>query len=80
MNDHSSGALPGGMVVDVHPDTGEPGPEQVWQEPVDRLLAGLKTKAAGLITAEVQSRLATYGPNDAATVKPNFRHEFYINH
>jgi P-type Mg2+ transporter len=69
MNDHSDGALPGGMVADAHPDTGEPGPEQVWQEPVDRLLAGLRTKAAGLTTAEVQSRLATYGPNDAATVK-----------
>src|SRR5689334_17328938 len=69
MNDHSGGALPGGMVADLHPDTGEPGPEQVWQEPVDRLLARLRTKAAGLTTAEAQSRLATYGPNDAATVK-----------
>ncbi|PPQ33494.1 magnesium-translocating P-type ATPase [Rhodopila globiformis] len=69
MNDHSSGALLGGLVADAHPDTGEPEPEQVWQEPVDRLLAGLRTKAAGLTTAEVQSRLATYGPNDAATVK-----------
>ena len=69
MNEHSSGALLGGMVVDAHLDTGEPGPEQVWQEPMDRLLAGLKTKAAGLTTAEAQSRLATYGPNDAATVK-----------
>ena len=49
--------------------SGEPETEQVWQEPVDRLLAVLKTKATGLTTAEAQSRLATYGPNDAATVK-----------
>ena len=53
----------------AHPGSGEPETEQVWQEPADRLLALLKTKATGLETAEVQTRLAIYGPNDAATVK-----------
>ena len=45
------------------------GPEEIWTEPLDRLLARLATTRAGLNSAEVQSRLATYGPNDAATVK-----------
>jgi P-type Mg2+ transporter len=45
------------------------GPQEIWTEPLDRLLARLATTPAGLNTAEVQSRLATYGPNDAATVK-----------
>ena len=53
----------------AHSGSGEPETEQVWQEPADRLLALLKTKATGLETAEVQTRLAIYGPNDAATVK-----------
>jgi P-type Mg2+ transporter len=57
------------LSAQAHPATGEPGPEQVWQEPADRLLVRLKTNAAGLDSAEVRSRLATYGPNDAATVK-----------
>jgi hypothetical protein len=48
---------------------GEIGPEEIWTEPVDRLLLRLVTTAAGLDTAAVQSRLATFGPNDAATVK-----------
>jgi P-type Mg2+ transporter len=65
MNDSSDVPL----VTEAYPVSGEPGPEQVWQEPTDRLLVRLKTKAAGLETPEVQSRLATYGANDAATVK-----------
>ena len=48
---------------------GELGPEEIWKEPVDRLLTRLATTRAGLDTAEVQSRLARYGPNTAATVK-----------
>ncbi|HVJ55852.1 MAG TPA: magnesium-translocating P-type ATPase [Aliidongia sp.] len=44
-------------------------PEEIWQEPLDRLLARLATSPAGLANAEAQSRLATYGPNDPATVK-----------
>jgi P-type Mg2+ transporter len=52
-----------------YPAGGEPGPEEVWQEPLDRLLIRLATTQAGLASTEVQSRLATYGPNDAATVK-----------
>jgi Mg2+-importing ATPase len=47
----------------------ELGPETIWQEPVDRLLKRLATSAAGLDSTEVRSRLITYGPNDAATVK-----------
>src|SRR6202041_2277662 len=57
------------LVTDLHSTKGEPEPEQAWQEPVDRLLIHLKTKPAGLETAEVRTRLAIYGPNDAATVK-----------
>lgn len=49
--------------------TGEPAPEHVWQEPAARLLAKLTTQAVGLTSVEARSRLATYGPNDAATVK-----------
>src|SRR6478672_5894216 len=48
---------------------GELGPEEIWQEPADRLLRRLATTPAGLAAAEAQSRLTTYGPNDAATVK-----------
>ena len=53
-------------------DTGDRldlGPQEIWTEPLDRLLARLATTRAGLNSAEVRSRLATYGPNDAATVK-----------
>jgi Mg2+-importing ATPase len=46
----------------------ELGPE-IWKGPADRLLKRLATTPGGLDTAEVQKRLATYGPNDAATVK-----------
>ena len=45
------------------------GPEEIWRESAAQLLARLSTTPAGLTTAEVQSRLATYGANDAATVK-----------
>jgi len=45
------------------------GPQEIWTEPLDRLLTRLATTRAGLNSADVQSRLATYGPNDAATVK-----------
>src|SRR6478736_72665 len=45
------------------------GAEEVWQEPVDRILARLATSAAGLDATEAQSRLETFGPNDAAVVK-----------
>jgi P-type Mg2+ transporter len=57
------------LIAKAHPVSGEPETEQVWQEPVDRLLILLKTRPAGLETAEVQTRLTIYGPNDAATVK-----------
>ena len=45
------------------------GAEEVWKEPVDRILARLVTSRAGLTTAEVESRLGTFGPNNAAEVK-----------
>ena len=47
----------------------ELGADEIWKEPVDRLLSRLATTAAGLDAAEVQSRLKTFGPNDAAVVK-----------
>ena len=43
--------------------------EEIWTEPAGRLLTRLTTTAAGLTTAEAQSRLNLHGPNDAATVK-----------
>jgi P-type Mg2+ transporter len=51
------------------PPPAEPGAEQIWQEPVDALLARLCARAGGLASAEVRSRLAAFGPNDAATVR-----------
>jgi Mg2+-importing ATPase len=45
------------------------GAEELWQVPTGRILERLATTAAGLDTAEVRSRRATCGPNDAATVK-----------
>ncbi len=48
---------------------GELGPEEIWKEPVKRLLIRLATTSAGLDNAEAKSRLTTFGPNDAATVK-----------
>ena len=47
----------------------ELGADEVWKEPADRLVIRLATTPAGLDTAEAQSRLATYGPNTAGTVK-----------
>ena len=51
------------------PANGALGPDDIWKEPVDRLLLRLATTTAGLDAAEVQARLNTYGPNDAATIK-----------
>ena len=59
----------GSVATSSQPDTGEPGPDEVWQVPAQRLLDQLKTSAKGLTTSEVRSRLATYGSNDAANVK-----------
>ena len=53
----------------MNPENGELGPEEIWNERTDRLLVRLATTPAGLSSAEVRSRLTTYGPNDAATVK-----------
>ena len=53
----------------MNPAISELGAEEIWKEPVDRLLARLVTTAAGLDATEVQSRLKTFGPNDAAVVK-----------
>jgi P-type Mg2+ transporter len=54
----------------MNPAIDEPGADEIWKEPVDRLLSRLGTiTAAGLDAAEVQSRLKTFGPNDAAVVK-----------
>ena len=58
MNDHAAALCPD-----------EPDAEQVWQEPADRLLVQLRTKLAGLGGDQARSRLETYGPDDAATVK-----------
>jgi Mg2+-importing ATPase len=57
------------LASNAPPRNGEPEREQVWQEPADRLLMMLKAKTTGLEAAEVQSRLAIYGANDAANVK-----------
>jgi Mg2+-importing ATPase len=51
------------------PVIGELAPEEIWQEPLDRLLGRLGTNANGLGTAEVRSRRATYGSNDPAITK-----------
>ena len=51
------------------PAIDELGAEDIWKEPVDRIMTRLSTSAAGLATVEVQSRLKTFGPNDAAVVK-----------
>jgi magnesium-transporting ATPase (P-type) len=53
----------------MSPAKSELGPEEIWQLPADRLLLRLATTQAGVATADVRSRLATFGPNDAATVK-----------
>jgi P-type Mg2+ transporter len=43
--------------------------EDVWKESIDRLLGRLGATPVGLDAAEAQSRLAIYGPNDAATAR-----------
>src|SRR5476651_1632458 len=43
--------------------------EDVWRAPADQLLSRLATTPAGLDPAEAQTRLATWGPNNAASVK-----------
>lgn len=53
----------------MDPAIGEIGAEEIWKQPVDELLARLKTTTAGLDATEVQSRLKAFGPNDAAVVK-----------
>ena len=62
---------PGGsnQNADVDAANGELGPEDIWKEPLERLLARLRATPAGLGSAEARSRLTTFGPNDAATVK-----------
>jgi Mg2+-importing ATPase len=57
------------MKTQPRPGSEEPQAEEVWQEPADRLVIRLGTQIAGLDRAEAESRLDSYGPNDAATVK-----------
>ena len=47
--------------VAMNPAIDELGAEEIWKEPVDRVLARLVTTSAGLETTEVQSRLKTFG-------------------
>ena len=47
----------------------EIGPEEIWQEPVIRLLGRLATTPSGLDIAEAQSRFAIHGYNTAAIAK-----------
>jgi Mg2+-importing ATPase len=51
------------------PRPGLPGAEDIWREPVARLLAGLETTIAGLSATSARQRLAQYGLNDAAADK-----------
>jgi len=53
----------------MDPVSGELGPDEIWRVPAAQLLVRLQTTPTGLNTSEVQSRLKTYGPNDAANVK-----------
>ncbi|MGI4950506.1 MAG: magnesium-translocating P-type ATPase [Janthinobacterium lividum] len=43
------------------------GPDSLWAEPAAGLLAHMDTTAVGLDAATAATRLAQYGPNDAAT-------------
>ena len=52
---------------------GELSSDDVWKAPLASILARLTTSAAGLSDAVARSRLAIYGPNDAAAVKPTPR-------
>ena len=47
----------------------ELGSDEVWKLPADRILSRLATTPTGLSTAEAQSRLKTFGPNDTANAK-----------
>src|SRR5579859_139403 len=49
--------------------TGEPSTEDIWRTPLVHLMTQLATTPAGLASAEARSRQATYGVNDASTVK-----------
>ena len=60
---------PGDRDLDRDSSSGEISAQDVWREPAVRLLTRLATAPAGLGAAEAEARLATYGPNDAATVK-----------
>ncbi len=53
----------------MNPATDELGAEEISKQPIVRLLERLATKPAGLDDTEVQLRLNTFGPNDAARVK-----------
>ena len=53
----------------MNPAIDELGAEEIWKEPVDRILARLVTTASGLDAAEARSRLEAFGPNDATVVK-----------
>ena len=53
----------------MNPATDELGAEEISKQPIVRLLERLATKPAGLDDTEVQLRLNTFGPNDAADVK-----------
>src|ERR1035438_3706964 len=53
----------------MDPAIDELGAEEIWKEPLDRILARLAATTAGLDATEVQSRLKRFGPNDAAVVK-----------
>ena len=44
----------------------EPAAEDIWRDPVARLMTRLATTAAGLDSTAAGQRLAAYGPNDAA--------------
>ena len=55
--------------VAMNPAIDELGAEEIWKEPVDRLLSRLATTAASLDAKEAQVRLKTFGPNNAAVVK-----------
>ena len=44
--------------------------DDIWKEPATTLLVRLAATEGGLAAVEAEARLATCGPNDAATVKP----------
>jgi len=57
------------MDGEMNPAIEEIGADEIWKQPVDRLLSRLATTAAGLDAIEVRSRRKRFGPNDAASVK-----------